>query len=58
MFTVNFYKIKNNNIQQMHLNTFITYIKYSYMFRPLMAILRELYTMKHQSNNNNNIWAS
>jgi hypothetical protein len=23
MFTVHFYKIKNNNIQQMHLNTFI-----------------------------------
>jgi hypothetical protein len=39
----------------MHLNTFITYIKYSYMFRPLLAILREWYTIKHQPNDNNNM---
>jgi hypothetical protein len=44
------HKTKNNNIQQMLLNTFITYIKYSYMFRPLLAIFREWYTIKHQSN--------
>jgi hypothetical protein len=31
------------------------YIKYSYMFRPLWSIFRELYTIKHQSNNNNNM---
>jgi hypothetical protein len=47
--------INNNNIQQMHLNTFIIYVKYSYMFRPLLAIIRELYTIKHQSNDNNNM---
>jgi hypothetical protein len=52
MFTVHFHKINNNNIQQMHLNTFIIYVKYSYMFRLLLAILRELYTVRHQSKNN------
>ena len=26
MFTVHFHKIKNNNVQQMHLNTFVIYI--------------------------------
>jgi hypothetical protein len=33
MFTVHFHKINNNNnnIQQMHFSTFITYLKYSYM---------------------------
>ena len=30
MFTVRFHMINNNNIQQMHLNTFIIYVKYSY----------------------------
>jgi hypothetical protein len=39
----------------MHLNAFIIYIKYSYMFRPLLAILREWYTIKHQSDENNNM---
>jgi hypothetical protein len=55
MFTVHFHQIKNNNIQQMHLNTFITHIKYSYMFRPLLAILREWCTIKHQPKDNNNM---
>jgi hypothetical protein len=33
MFTVHFYKIKNNYIQQMHLNTFIIYkIIYFYIY--------------------------
>jgi hypothetical protein len=52
MFTVHFHKIKNNNILQVHFNTFITYVKYSYMFRPSWAIFR---AVKHQSNNNNNM---
>ena len=30
-FANTFYTIKSDNIQQMHWNTFITYIKYPYM---------------------------
>jgi hypothetical protein len=45
MFTVHFfYKIENNDIQQMHFSMFIIY---SYMFRPLWAIFRELYTVEY-----------
>jgi hypothetical protein len=34
MFTVHFYKIENNDIQQMHFNTFIRYTNTSTCFGP------------------------
>jgi hypothetical protein len=55
MFTVHFHNIMNTTIQQMHLNILYIYI-YIYMtptFRPLLAILREWDTIKHQFNDNN-----
>jgi hypothetical protein len=44
MFSVHLHKNVNNNFQQMHFSYIYYIFQYSYMFRSVRAILRELHS--------------